>query len=139
MVGPSWRASTWRSRATSAASEDSGNWGAVTLYPSACRRSMTALKLEPSAHAPWTRTIFGRALISGSPRIEPLSGPAITVCLIVISPLDGVGGADDLAHPPPVGGHAPGGRLASNRPDHRTAAPGLQHHSDTLARPEQPR
>jgi hypothetical protein len=24
---------------------------------------MTALKLEPSAHAPWTSTIFGRALI----------------------------------------------------------------------------
>jgi hypothetical protein len=30
-VGPAWRASTSRSRATSAASEDSGNCGAVTL------------------------------------------------------------------------------------------------------------
>jgi hypothetical protein len=30
MVGTSWRCSTSRSRATSAASEDSGNCGAVT-------------------------------------------------------------------------------------------------------------
>src|SRR3954453_6106486 len=28
MAGPSWRSSTWRSRATSSASEDAGNWGA---------------------------------------------------------------------------------------------------------------
>src|SRR5216683_2447283 len=28
---------------------------------------MTALQLEPSAHAPWTRTMFGRAFISGVP------------------------------------------------------------------------
>jgi hypothetical protein len=31
--------------------------------PSACRRSMTPLQLEPSAHAPWTSTMFGRAFI----------------------------------------------------------------------------
>jgi hypothetical protein len=35
--------------------------------PSACSRSMTALQQEPSAPAPWTRTIFGRGLISGVP------------------------------------------------------------------------
>src|SRR4029077_7205901 len=28
---------------------------------------MTALQLEPSAHAPWTRTMFGRVLISMTP------------------------------------------------------------------------
>ena len=27
MAGPFWRSSTWRSRATSSAREDSGNWG----------------------------------------------------------------------------------------------------------------
>ena len=35
-----------------AASELSGNWGALTWKPSACRRSMTPLQLDPSAHAP---------------------------------------------------------------------------------------
>jgi hypothetical protein len=54
---------TWRSRATSSASLVIGNWGAVTLYPSACRRSVTALQLDPSAQAPCTRTMFGSALI----------------------------------------------------------------------------
>ncbi len=36
--------------------------GAVTLYPSACKCWMTALQLDPSAHAPCTRTRFGSAL-----------------------------------------------------------------------------
>jgi hypothetical protein len=67
-VGPCWRVSTRRSRATSSASVVIGNWGAVTRYPSACKCSMTALQLDPSAHAPCTRTMFGSALIStGSP------------------------------------------------------------------------
>ena len=30
-VGPFWRASTWRSRATLSASAVNGNWGALTL------------------------------------------------------------------------------------------------------------
>ena len=33
----------------------------------ACRHSMTPLQHEPSAHAPWMRTIFGRVFISGIP------------------------------------------------------------------------
>jgi len=64
MVGPSWRFSTWRRRATSSASAVSGNCGVVTWYPSACRRSMTPLQQEPSAHAPWMRTMFGRVFIA---------------------------------------------------------------------------
>src|SRR6266702_945931 len=60
MVGPSWNSSTWRSRATSSASELSGNCGARTWKPSAWSCSMTPLQQDPSAHAPWTRTMFGR-------------------------------------------------------------------------------
>src|SRR6266852_4599902 len=33
------------------------------VYPSACRDSMTALQLDPSAHAPWTSTMPGLSLI----------------------------------------------------------------------------
>src|SRR6185437_8353495 len=58
-VGPSWRRSTRRSRSTSSASLVRPNWGAVTLYPSACSCSMTAFQLEPSAQAPCTRTMLG--------------------------------------------------------------------------------
>ena len=36
------------------------NWGAVTLYPSACKCSMTALQLEPSAQAPCTEDDVGQ-------------------------------------------------------------------------------
>src|SRR5579859_8149571 len=32
---------------------------------------MTPLQHEPSAHAPWMRTIFGRAFISGNPSSFP--------------------------------------------------------------------
>src|SRR6478672_3627950 len=49
----------WRSFSTSFASDVSGNVGAVTLCPCACRFSMTGLQLEPSAQAPCTRTMFG--------------------------------------------------------------------------------
>src|SRR3989475_11130604 len=62
-VGPSWKSSTWRSRATSSASDVNGNCGAVTRKPSAWSRSMTPLQQDPSAQAPWTRTIFGRPFI----------------------------------------------------------------------------
>src|SRR3984893_2783631 len=63
IVGPFWNSSTWRSRATSSASEVSGNCGARTWKPSAWRRSMTPLQQDPSAQAPWTRTMFGRLFI----------------------------------------------------------------------------
>src|SRR4051794_24389268 len=65
-VGPLWRLSTWRTLATSSASEVSGSWTAVTWYPSASRRSMTSLQQDPSAQAPWTRTMFGDAAIRRS-------------------------------------------------------------------------
>src|SRR5713226_6704158 len=70
IVGPSWNSSTWRSRATSSASEVSGNCGARTWKPSAWRRSMTPLQLDPSAQAPWTRTTFGRPFTSTTPSVE---------------------------------------------------------------------
>src|SRR5437879_13857460 len=63
IVGPVWRFNTWRRRATSAASEVSGNWGAVTMNPDACNNRITSLQLEPSAHAPWTSTTFGLLLM----------------------------------------------------------------------------
>src|SRR5579875_361127 len=50
MAGPSCRSSTCRSRATSSASEVSGNCGAVTC--------------DPSAHAPCTRTMLGVVVMS---------------------------------------------------------------------------
>ena len=45
-----------------------GNWGAMTLYPSDWRRSMTPLRQDPTAHAPWMRMMFGREFISVSLR-----------------------------------------------------------------------
>src|SRR5216683_6594741 len=63
MVGPLCRRRTWRRRATSAASEVSGNWGAVTANPDACNDRITSLQLEPSAHAPWTSTTLGLSLM----------------------------------------------------------------------------
>src|SRR6266849_3112613 len=62
-VGPVWRRRTWRRRATSAASEVSGNCGAVTVNPDVCNDLITSLQLEPSAQAPWTSTTFGLSLI----------------------------------------------------------------------------
>ena len=38
--------------------------GRRTWKPSACRRSMTPLQQDPSAQAPWTRTMFGRPFIT---------------------------------------------------------------------------
>src|SRR6266446_10044787 len=70
-VGPVWRRSTWRRRATSAASEVSGNCGAVTVNPDACKDLITSLQLEPSAQAPWTSTTFGLSLMVKIVRAEP--------------------------------------------------------------------
>src|SRR5258708_39824850 len=63
IVGPVWRFSTWRRRATSAASEVKGDCGAVTVNPDACNDLITSLHLEPSAQAPWTSTTFGLSLL----------------------------------------------------------------------------
>src|SRR5258708_18721875 len=71
MVGPVWRRRTWRKRATSAASEVSGNCGAVTVNPDACNDLITSLQLEPSAQAPWTSTTFGLSLMLKIVRAEP--------------------------------------------------------------------
>jgi hypothetical protein len=57
------RFNTWRRRATSAASEVNGNWGAITLNPEPCNNLITSLQLVPSAHAPWTSTTFGLLLM----------------------------------------------------------------------------
>src|SRR5712691_2784334 len=75
IVGPSWNSSTWRSRATSSASEVNGNCGARTWKPSAWRRSMTPLQQDPSAQAPWTRTMLGRPFI-GSRSFARFGGSA---------------------------------------------------------------
>src|SRR5690242_14358318 len=42
---------------------------------------MTPLQQEPSAHAPWMRTIFGRAFISGSLRGRFRMTKQIRLCL----------------------------------------------------------
>src|ERR1700678_395269 len=39
---------------------------------------MTALQLEPSAHAPWTRTIFGRALTAVLPLLVQVKVTSVT-------------------------------------------------------------
>src|SRR2546428_1080767 len=70
IIGPVRRFNTWRRRATSAASEVSGNWGAVTMNPDACNNRITSLQLEPSAHAPWTSTTFGLLLMVTIVRAE---------------------------------------------------------------------
>src|SRR5580704_5573723 len=58
---------------------------------------MTPLQLEPSAHAPWMRTIFGRAFISGIPSWSCLV--AIVRSKSAASGLAGAGVADRLARP----------------------------------------
>src|SRR6266852_1311734 len=72
IVGPVWRFSTWRRRATSAASEVKGNCGAVTVNPDACSDRITSLQLEPSAQAPWTSTTFGFSLMVNIVSAKPL-------------------------------------------------------------------
>src|ERR1700691_5248690 len=100
MVGPSWASSTCRSRATSSASGDIGDWGAVAGYPAAGSRWMTALQLEPSAHAPWTRTMFGWVLISVIPfRVYA----QVTPWRLSLSPSRTVPGDGTRAHPTVVG------------------------------------
>src|SRR5712692_4737816 len=70
-MGQRWRRRAWRRRATSAASEVSGNCGAVTVNPDACNVRITSLQLEPSAQAPWTSTTFGLSLMVKILRAEP--------------------------------------------------------------------
>src|SRR5690349_21929155 len=43
--------------ATSFSSESSGFWTATTLSPAVSRYGMTFSQLDPSANAPWTRTV----------------------------------------------------------------------------------
>src|SRR5579862_6486304 len=111
MVGPSWRVSTWRSRATSAASEDSGNCGAVTLKPSACSRSITAFQLDPSAHAPWTRTMFSRVLMNDSfPRV-PAAGFSRLGSRAWVPRPGRPGSARRVREPVAIGGRGPDGAV----------------------------
>src|SRR5580700_12252419 len=80
---------------------------------------MTPLQLEPSAHAPWMRTMFGRAFISGSLRGRvlrpscgarprpgypqhyctlrmPVARPACTPCLGWVRPFRGANPGSQL-------------------------------------------
>src|ERR671936_421413 len=56
---------------TSVASDVSGFWTAITVYPWSWRRGMTSCQLEPSANAPCTSTIVGLA----APRVVPTGWP----------------------------------------------------------------
>src|SRR5438445_10429514 len=83
MVGPAWRWRTWRRRATSAASEVSGNCGAVTVNPDACNVRITSVQLEPSAQAPWTSTTLGFSLIQRIVRAEPAASHESTDSFLI--------------------------------------------------------
>src|SRR5258707_15283813 len=85
MVGPLCRLRTWRRRATSAASEVSGNWGAVMANPDACRDRITSLQLEPSAHAPWTSTTFGLLLMLSIFSAEPAASHESTASFFLVA------------------------------------------------------
>src|SRR6266849_2522599 len=87
IVGPIWRRSTWRRRATSAASEVSGNCGAVTVNPDSCNDPITSLQLEPSAQAPWTSTTFGLSLMLKIVRAEPAASHESTDSFLVPHPI----------------------------------------------------
>ena len=63
--------------------------GCGDVVAAACRRSMTALQLEPSAHAPWTRTMFGRVFIPVVPSWVRLK---VTLVMSLLSVGLGVGG-----------------------------------------------
>src|SRR5258708_18296823 len=59
MTGPSRRAIARLVAATSSAREVSGFWTATAFRPAFSSSGITLAQLEPSAHAPWTRTIAG--------------------------------------------------------------------------------
>src|SRR5271154_4629903 len=56
-TGPSMSETIRLVAAKSSASDESGSWAAMTRRPFACRRGITLLQLDPSAHAPCTNTI----------------------------------------------------------------------------------
>jgi hypothetical protein len=50
--------------ATSSARERSASCTAITLWPAFCRIGITLFHEDPSAHKPWTKTIFGVAVVA---------------------------------------------------------------------------
>src|ERR1700722_15030991 len=69
--------------AASSASDGRGNCTALTLSPLAASFGMTSDQLEPSAHAPWTSTMFFDLLIKSSIRIQ--MRPPQTIVLAVMT------------------------------------------------------
>src|SRR5579863_10152641 len=59
MVGRPTRPSVRFTVATSSSGVSRPYWAAITSYPSACSGGITLLKLEPSAHIPWQKTMLG--------------------------------------------------------------------------------
>src|SRR5271168_4864 len=66
-TGPSVRSMTRMTALMSSSSVVSGMGAAVTLMPACCRPVMTRAQLDPSAHAPWTRTTVGAVELMGRP------------------------------------------------------------------------
>src|ERR1700684_3894708 len=69
-TGPSVRSMARVTTFTSSSSVVSGMGAAVTLIPACCRPVMTRPQLEPSAHAPWTRTTVGVVGLMGAFRFR---------------------------------------------------------------------
>src|SRR5580693_7614646 len=68
MAGLPTRPSVRFTAATSPSGVSRPYWAAITSYPSACSGGITLLKLEPSAHIPWQKTMLGFfAFISSLP------------------------------------------------------------------------
>jgi len=59
MAGLLTRPSVRFTVATSPSGVSSPYWAAITSYPSACSGGITLLKLDPSAHIPWQKTMLG--------------------------------------------------------------------------------
>src|SRR6266446_3367597 len=63
MAGLLTRPSVRFTVATSPSGVSRPYWAAITSYPSACSGGITLLKLEPSAHIPWQKTMLGLVVL----------------------------------------------------------------------------
>src|SRR5258707_13359429 len=63
MAGLLTRPSVRLTVATSPSGVSRPYWAAITSYPSACSGGITLLKLEPSAHIPWQKTMLGLVVL----------------------------------------------------------------------------
>ena len=64
IVGPPTRSIARLTVATSSARECAASCTAITLCPAYCRIGITFLQKDPSTHEPWTKTIFGVAVVA---------------------------------------------------------------------------